>query len=47
MFKNRNNFQISEEGSKKIDQEINSHQGILFLIPSNCDNFLVYGFSCF
>lgn len=29
---NHNNFQISEEESKKMDQEINSHQGILFLI---------------
>lgn len=32
MFKNKNNFQTSEEESKEINQEINSHQGILFLI---------------
>lgn len=32
MFKNKNNFQTSEEESKEINQKINSHQGILFLI---------------
>ena len=30
--KNEKNFLISEEESIKMDQEINSHQGILFLV---------------